>query len=156
VTAELPRNGRIAAGIYLYPVRVYYEDTDAGGVVYHASYLRFAERARSEMLRQLGVRQEEMRTADGLFLVMRRATIDFLAPARLDDDLVVATRLAAMGGASLDLVQEISRDGTLLARLGCRIACLSRSGRPTRLPPPLRAAVHSLSPISEMDCAHAR
>src|SRR5260370_25777361 len=96
---DLPRDGLIADGAYLFPVRVYYEDTDAGGLVYYANYLKFAERARSEMLRRLGIEQQRLREETGLGLVVRRCTADYLLPARLDDDLVIATRLGAVGAA---------------------------------------------------------
>jgi len=93
----LPRDGAVHDGAYLYPVRVYYEDTDAVGLVYHANYLKFAERARTEMLRRLGIEQERLRAESGVSFVVRRGTLDFRAPARLDDDLVVVTTLRALG-----------------------------------------------------------
>ena len=143
MSVELAR-GRVDDGAFLFPVRVYWEDTDAGGVVYHANYLRFAERGRSEMLRRLGIDQERLRQDDGTILVVRRSTIDFIAPARLDDELVVATRLAGLAGATLDLDQEIRRGGTALVRVASRVACLGPSGRPTRLPTALRDALAAL------------
>jgi acyl-CoA thioester hydrolase len=139
-----------------YPVRVYYEDTDAGGVVYHANYLKFAERARTEMLRALGIEQERLRQESGVSLVVRRMTVDFLAPARLDDELVVASRLAGLAGASLDLAQEIRRGDEPLVRLDSQIACLGPTGRPTRLPSALRAALAFLDEPSRMVSAHGR
>jgi acyl-CoA thioester hydrolase len=153
----LPRDGAIDGGAYLYPVRVYYEDTDAAGLVYYANYLKFAERARTEMLRRLGIEQQRLRAESGILFVVRRCTIDFLAPARLDDDLAVETRLAALGGASLDIDQDVVRDGDKLVRLAVRIACIGSSGRPHRLPPVLKAALASLSnPATRMVMAHAR
>jgi acyl-CoA thioester hydrolase len=157
VTEKLPRDGAIRGGAYFYPVRVYYEDTDAAGLVYYANYLKFAERARSEMLRRLGIEQERLRAQSGLVFVVRRCTVDFLAPARLDDDLVVETRLVALGGASLDIDQDVTRGGDMLVRLAIKIACLGSTGRPHRLPPALRAALASLSnPATRMVIAHAR
>lgn len=153
---DLPRGGLVDEGAHLFPVRVYWEDTDAGGLVYHANYLKFAERARTEMLRTLGFSQERLRGDSGTVLVVRRSAIDFLAPARLDDDLIVATRLAGQAGATLDLDQEVRRDGTPLVRLSSRIACLGPSGRPTRLPSLLRTALTSLHATSRMVTAHAR
>lgn len=152
----LPRNGLVDEGAHLFPVRVYWEDTDAGGLVYHANYLKFAERARTEMLRTLGFSQERLRGDSGIVLVVRRSAVDFLAPARLDDDLIVATRLAGQAGATLDLDQEVRRDGMPLVRLSSRIACLGPSGRPTRLPSQLRAALTSLDATSRMVTAHAK
>ena len=157
MSAELPRSGRIVGGEHHYPVRVYYEDTDAAGRVYHANYLRFAERARTEMLRCAGVEQERLRQETGVVLVVRRSTIDFRAAAVLDDDLVVASRLAAHAGAAVDIVQEIRRGGAVLAHLDNRIACLAANGRPTRLPPALLSAVALyLRPNPTMADAHAR
>lgn len=156
MTLELPR-GIVDEGAFLFPVRVYWEDTDAGGLVYHANYLRFAERGRSEMLRRLGIDQERLRQDGGTILVVRRSTIDFIAPARLDDELIVATRLAGQAGASLDLDQEIRRERTVLVRVVSRIACLGPSGRPARLPPALRTALATLDATSSgMTTAHAR
>ena len=92
-------------------LRVYYEDTDAGGLVYHANYLKFAERARTEMLRSLGFSQRRLGEAEGLGLAVRRCRAEFLAPARLDDALCVETRLTALGAASVALAQTIAREG---------------------------------------------
>jgi acyl-CoA thioester hydrolase len=157
VTDLLPRDGAVRDGAYLFPVRVYYEDTDAAGLVYYANYLKFAERARTEMLRRLGVEQERLRAETGLVFVVRRCAADYLLPARLDDDLIVETRLKALGGASLDLDQDVRRGDALLVRLVFQIACLGQSGRPQRLPPVLRAALGSLNDTAtRMVTAHAR
>ena len=157
MTGLLPRDGVISDGAYLFPVRVYYEDTDAAGLVYYANYLKFAERARTETLRRLGVEQERLRAETGLVFVVRRCTADYLLPARLDDDLVVVTRLKALGGASLDLDQDVRRADALLVRLAVQIACLGQSGRPQRLPPVLRTALASLNDTANrMVTAHAR
>jgi acyl-CoA thioester hydrolase len=155
VTA-LPREGAVADGAFLYPVRVYYEDTDAGGVVYYANYLKFAERARTEMLRHLGIGQERLRAESGVMFVVRRSAADYLLPARLDDDLVVLTRLTGLGAATLDLDQEVRRGDAVLVRLTFQIAAVGGGGRPQRLPPPLRAALHSLNETTKMVTAHAR
>jgi acyl-CoA thioester hydrolase len=156
MTGPLPRDGAVGDGAYFFPVRVYYEDTDAAGLVYYANYLKFAERARTEMLRRLGVEQERLRAETGLVFVVRRCTADYLLPARLDDDLVVATRLAALGGASLDLDQDVRRGDAVLVRLAFQIACVGQSGRPQRLPPVLRSALASLNDTTRMVTAHAR
>jgi acyl-CoA thioester hydrolase len=153
VTHGLPREGAVADGAHLFPVRVYYEDTDAAGIVYYANYLRFAERARSEMLRRFGIAAAR---DTGFVFVVRRCDAEYLRPARLDDDLVVATRLAGLGAATLDLDQEVRRDGTLLVRLALRIACLGPAGRPTRLPAALRSALATLNDNARMVTAHAR
>ena len=153
----LPREGAVADGAFLYPVRVYYEDTDAAGLVYYANYLKFAERARTEMLRCCGIDQERLRRETGIGFAVRRAAVDFMAPARLDDDLVVLTRVLGQAGAALDVAQEVRREVITLARLECRVACLGANGRPTRLPPAVRAALAVLSrPASTMVDAHAK
>ena len=157
MSAALPRHGEIAAGCHRCVFRVYYEDTDAGGVVYYANYLKIAERARTEMLRCLGVEQEKLRREAGIGLVVRRCTADFIAPARLDDELTVLTRLAAQAGAALELAQEIRRGEETLARLDSKIACIAANGRPTRLPAPLLAALATLTRhIQTEAAAHAR
>jgi acyl-CoA thioester hydrolase len=140
-----PEQGLIEGRVHRLPLRVYYEDTDAGGIVYHASYLRFAERARTEVLRCLGCDHATLR-ALGLSFAVRRCTADFLAPARLDDRLVVETRLERLGRASLDLEQRVvAADGQLLVQLAVRLALLCGTLRPARLPAALRTALGALS-----------
>lgn len=128
---------------FRYPVRVYYEDTDAGGVVYHANYLRFAERARTEFLRVLGIEQREMRETDGFAFVVRRCTVDFRAPAVLDDALEVVTRITGLRGAALEAVQEVFRQGENdpLVVMELVIAGVNGRGRPVRLPKSVRDVV---------------
>jgi acyl-CoA thioester hydrolase len=138
--ADAAGSGLADGGAHRFCVRVYYEDTDAGGVVYHTNYLQFAERARTEMLRALGLQQSTLLAEDGISFVVRRCVADFLAPAQLDDHLVVTTRVTDLRGASLDLEQTVHRDGLALVRLQVRIACRSIDGRPKRLPPQVRTA----------------
>lgn len=128
------------APIHRHPVRVYIEDTDSGGIVYYANYLRFAERARTEMLRSVGISHAEM-MENGFALAVRRCEVDYLRPARLDDDLTVETRVMELSGASIDLAQRIYGDGVELVRLLVKIVCLNRAGRATRLPDALRTAL---------------
>ena len=143
MTVHLPSS--IQAGAHRYEVRVYYEDTDAGGVVYHANYLRFAERARTEALRALGVPHAEMQSQHGLIFMVRRGKLDYLAPARLDDLLVVATEVAAIRGASASLRQTVWRDGKLLVEIGLDLACLLAADQhPHRIPPRWRDALNLL------------
>jgi acyl-CoA thioester hydrolase len=97
-------------GAHRYSLRVYYDDTDAGGVVYHANYLRMAERARTEALRAAGVAHAELTSQHGLIFVVRRINLDYIAPARLDDLLVVVTESVALGSASVELRQSIFRE----------------------------------------------
>ena len=123
------------------PVRVYYEDTDFSGFVYHASYLRFMERGRTELLRGLAGDQSELhREADGLVFVVRRMVIDYLKPARMDDALTILTRTHELRGASMHLHQEVLRGDDLLVRAAVVVACV-REGRAIRLPPGLRRAL---------------
>jgi acyl-CoA thioester hydrolase len=126
--------GIIEAGVHRMRIRVYYEDTDAAGIVYHAAYLEFAERARTEMLRCLGLDHASLRARFGLTFAVRRCAIDYRAPARLDDLLEVETRLARLGGASLDLDQRVLREPRLLTRLDVRLALLDRDLRVARVP----------------------
>jgi acyl-CoA thioester hydrolase len=129
---------------HVYPLRVYYEDTDAGGMVYHANYLRFAERARTEMLRDLGTGQQGLAEDTGLRLTVRRCLVDYRRPARLDDALEVHTRLRRLGGASAAAEQIVMRDGDAIVRLDVEVACIDDAGRPRRWPAPLRAALQPL------------
>jgi acyl-CoA thioester hydrolase len=141
MTADLPRSGAISDGAHFFPIRIYYEDTDAAGLVYYANYLKYAERARTELLRVAGFEQERLRQETGLMFVVRHCTADYRAAARLDDDLVIETRVAGVGAATLDLAQEIHRGDDVLVALDFRIACLGRTGKPQRLPPALRVAL---------------
>jgi acyl-CoA thioester hydrolase len=135
------------AEAFVWPVRVYWEDTDAGGVVYHAQYLAFMERARSEWLRGIGLHQDAMRQRDDLVFVVRAMTVDFRAPARLDDQLSVSVRLLECRGASLVLAQRIERDGALLVEAKVKIAALRASSfRPRPLPDSL---LSQLKPLLE-------
>jgi acyl-CoA thioester hydrolase len=131
-------------GAHRFGLRVYYEDTDAAGIVYYANYLKFAERARTEMLRDLGFEQEALRRTTGRVFAVRHCSADYLAPARLDDELVVETRLTAVGGASLEVAQQIRCGERTLVRLALRLACLGPDGKPSRVPPALRAALARL------------
>ena len=144
MTAE-PQSGTLAGDVHVYPVRVYFEDTDAAGVVYYANYLRFAERARAEMLRALGVPHAAMMAGDGLTFAVRRCEIDYLRPARLDDALEVHTSNIALEAASLWADQAVLRAGEVLVRMRLRLACLGAGGRPARLPRPVREALRPLA-----------
>lgn len=122
-------------GRHRYAVRVYYEDTDAGGVAYHATYLRFAERARTEALRDLGIPHAELLQRFTLMFVVRRIEVDYLRPARLDNSLTVVTEPRAVGGASVLLRQDVRGPQGVCAVLTVRLACVNPAeGRPGRLP----------------------
>lgn len=128
-----------------HPIRVYWEDTDAGGIVYHSNYLNFAERGRTEMVRGLGMKQSELADA-GFAFAVRHMDVDFLKPARLDDLLEVASTLTQVAGASMEVGQVISRldDGAELVRLHVRLAFISLDGRPARIPADLRTSLQAL------------
>jgi acyl-CoA thioester hydrolase len=129
---------------HLFPVRVYWEDTDGSGIVYHASYLRFAERARTELLRAAGFEQWSMLEQTGIAFAVRHCAIDFRRSARLDDQLVVETRVTAIGGASLDMSQAIRRNGDDIVTLLLKLACITRDGRAARMPPRLREVFNAI------------
>ena len=134
-------SGQIADGEHRYSVRIFYEDTDAGGIVYYARYLHFAERARSEILRLAGLEQSAMRENHDMIFAVRRCQVDYRRPARLDDLVEVRSRLTELRGAKLCAVQGIWRAGEELVRLVVDIASLRGDGRPTRIPAPVRAAL---------------
>jgi len=134
-------SGHMAAGEHRYPLRIFYEDTDAGGIVYYARYLHFAERARTEFLRLAGIEQTQMRAANDVVLAVRRCQVDYRRPARLDDLVEVRSRLTALGGAKLSIAQTIWRAGEELVALAVDVASVRGDGRPTRIPAPVRAAL---------------
>ena len=135
----------IPGSAFSWPARVYWEDTDAGGVVYHARYLAFMERARSEWMRALGWDQGVLRDRDDQVFVVRAMDIDFRAPARLDDQLQVSVRLLECRGASFSVGQRIERDGALLVEARVRIAALRASDfRPRPIPDALLTELKSL------------
>jgi len=127
---------------YTWPIRVYYEDTDAGGIVFYANYLKFFERARTEWLRACGVDQNRLAGESGAIFIVRSTAVDYRAPARLDDVVKVVSRIERLGRASVDFAQEAWRDGTLLATGSIRVGCVERIAlRPVAIPPPVLAAL---------------
>lgn len=140
---------------HLHQIRVYWEDTDAGGIVYHSNYLNFAERARTEMVRELGLKQSELAdNGNGFAFAVRHMDIDFLKPARLDDLLQVESTPVALGGASLEVRQVIRRldagggahdnGGVELARLDVKLAFIRLDGKPARIPAELKNSLQAL------------
>lgn len=135
---------------HVYPVRVYYEDTDAAGIVYHANYLRFAERARTEMMRCLGTEHRTLMQDEGAAFAVRSADTEFFLPARLDDALTVETSVEDVGGASMRLTQTVmgaaGEEGKPIAlvQMSVRLACIDSNLRPARLPKTVRAALQKL------------
>jgi acyl-CoA thioester hydrolase len=137
-----PTSGRAS---FTWPVRVYFEDTDAGGVVYYANYLKFFERARTEWLRTTGLAQNRLATEQNILFVVRAVEASYLRPAVLDDTLDVVTTLDKLGRASLDFAQQVRRDGQTLFEARIGIACVDRNSmRPTPIPSAVRAQLASL------------
>lgn len=123
---------------HLFSVRIYYEDTDAGGIVYYANYLKFAERARTEFLRNLGFIQSKIKAEQGVMFVVRSCMLNCLAPAHLDDVLEIKTHLNKVGHAKLGLSQIITREAQLIATLEIVLACINLEGKPVKLDGTLR------------------
>ncbi|MCL5059568.1 MAG: tol-pal system-associated acyl-CoA thioesterase [Candidatus Thermoplasmatota archaeon] len=130
---------------FSWPVRVYWEDTDAGGVVYYANYLKFMERARSEWLRAFGFEQDALRDEAGIVFVVRRVEIDYLSPARFNDALDVSVGLHEAGRASLVVRQELMRGSTCLAKAVITLACVDAVNfKPVKMPATiLQALTHT-------------
>ncbi len=127
---------------FSWPVRVYYEDTDTGGVVYYANYLKFFERARTEWLRSFGLNQDKLAQEEGLIFVVRRALLDFVRPARLDDMLEITVEPLKLARVYVELAQEARRGAQVLARAEIRVACLNlRDFRPVAMPQSLRESI---------------
>lgn len=128
---------------HVFPLRVYYEDTDAGGVVYYANYLKFAERARSEFLRSIGTGNTQLMDEFGVLFAVSGCAVKYRQPAKLDDMLEVHTELTNIGGATMSAAQTVRRDGEALVEMNVDLACLNEAGRPVRLPAPLRVALET-------------
>lgn len=126
---------------HVFPVRIYFEDTDAMGIVYYANYFKFAERARTEMIRAFGLSHTGLLGGDGVAVAVHKAVADFVSPAKLDDKLAVYTRVEEVRGASLRLSQTIRRDEVDLVRMRFKLACMTPGGRPARLPAGLKAVL---------------
>ncbi len=156
MTRSNPAQNETANSLSRFSVRVYYEDTDAGGVVYYANYLRFAERARTEWLRSMGWTHETLLAQHAMFFVVRHAAVDYVASARLDDLLAIETEIVHVGASKLDMRQYIRQDqnpeamgasrskggapGQLLAEVAVTLVTLAPDGKVVRMPPVLREA----------------
>lgn len=143
-SASIPPDGR-----HRYAVRVYYEDTDAGGIAYHATYLRYAERARTEALRELGIPHAELVRQCNLMFVVRRIEVDYLRAARLDDSLVVETEVLVAGAASATLRQTVRGPDGACAVLVVKLACVGLQAepggnKPGRVPPRWRTMLQAM------------
>ena len=136
--------GRIEGDTHVLPVRIYFEDTDFAGLVYHANFLKFCERGRSDFIRLLGIHHQDLANPDdgeAAVFVVRRVEIDYLKPARLDDVLEVVTACETIGAASLTLVQEVRRGATVLVRAKVVVVLVSEGGKPLRLGQLVRGAL---------------
>lgn len=139
--AQITGEGWLVGQCHHFAVRIYYEDTDLSGLVYHANYLRYAERARSDMLRLLGIDQRAASEAGEGHYAVAEANVRFLRPARLDDSLLVQTRCVELGAASVRLAQQVYRGDDLLVELAIRVGFIGPDGRPRRQPQPWRDAM---------------
>jgi len=127
---------------FVWPVRVYYEDTDGGGVVYHANYLKFMERARTECLRSLGFEQTELKTEMGVLFVVRELELKYRRPALFNDQLAVITKLIKMGRSLLEFEQLIERNGELLTAATVEVVCVDAAQfKPVSIPTPIRNVI---------------
>ncbi|KAA0181130.1 tol-pal system-associated acyl-CoA thioesterase [Cupriavidus cauae] len=127
---------------FVWPLRVYWEDTDAGGVVFYANYLKFFERARTEWLRSLGIEQQALADESGVVFVVRSTAVEYNAPARLDDLLEIRTRIERVGPASVQFAQEAWRGPLMLAAGTIRVGCVDRdSFRPAPIPASVLATI---------------
>lgn len=128
---------------HVLPIRVYFEDTDFSGLVYHATYLRWIERGRSDFLRSKGVHHSALIDGSGgtpAAFVVRRMSLDYLRPARIDDVLEVETRVGAVTKATLELEQTVRKDGAVLFKASVLVVLVSTAGKPLRLPKPILTA----------------
>jgi acyl-CoA thioester hydrolase len=131
-------SGRFEGSTHILPVRIYYEDTDFSGIVYHANYLRYLERGRTDFLRLAGINQSVLHAEGDIVFSVRRMLLDFLRPARMDDVVIVETSVSVMKGASITMAQRIRRGEETLLTAEVLVAAI-RDGRPARLPDAVRA-----------------
>lgn len=142
----------VSDGMHRYGLRVYFEDTDTGGFVYHANYLRFAERARTEALRAMGLPHSEMMLHHGIIFVVRHAELDYQRPARLDDWLTIETSTVSVGGASLRLSQRVRRGEETVALVDLTLVSLRlQTGRAERMPAAWRVALTTMAKAGAAD-----
>jgi acyl-CoA thioester hydrolase len=131
--------------VFDWTVRVYYEDTDAGGIVFYANYLKFFERARTEWLRAAGIGQHELLDQQGMAFVVKSASIDYIAPARLDDEIKLTTSIEKLGRASVQFFQQAWRGEQLLATANVKVGCVDAATmRPCPLPDAVAAKMHAV------------
>lgn len=141
-----PETGVWALGAHHLPVRVYYEDTDFTGIVYYANYLKFFERGRTDALRTAGLSHADLLKADPpLGFAVRKITVEYHKPARIDDALMVETRFDSLTGVRMGIIQSITRDGAVLASAEVEAVCIDMDGRPKRLPAGLKDALRKMA-----------
>lgn len=126
-------------------IRVYYEDTDVGGIVYYANYLKFAERARTEALRSLGINQSDLMRKENIYFIVRHCNIDFLRPAKLDDLLTIETLIHDINRVSINMIQDIKKDGEILVSLKVKLAIINSSMKPVKLPDYIKKSMLEIS-----------
>jgi acyl-CoA thioester hydrolase len=130
--------------VFDWTVRVYYEDTDAGGIVFYANYLKFFERARTEWLRAAGIGQQELLDREGVAFVVKNATVDYVAPARLDDEIKLTTIIDKLGRASIHFLQQAWRGEQLLTTAKVKVGCVDAATmRPRSLPDPVAVRIRA-------------
>ena len=139
------------AATHTWPLRVYYEDTDAAGVVYYANYLKFAERARTEMLHEANIDQMRLRDEQGVVFAVRACNADYQKPAKLGDEIVVETTVEKVGGASIVLRQSVLKDGVNLVVMQITLVCMHSDGRATRIPQEVRAVLQPMATTTKED-----
>jgi acyl-CoA thioester hydrolase len=144
-----PTGGRFDGPVHRFAVRVYFEDTDLSGVVYHANYLRWFERARSDMLRLLGIDQRAAQEAGEGAYAVTELTIRYVAPARLDDIVLIESRAEGLRAASCRMHQRALRDGDLLSEARLRVGFVGPGGRPRKQPDAWRSAFATIAPAPE-------
>lgn len=140
----MPIRGQMEGKVHVMPLRVYYEDTDAAGIVYYANYLKFAERGRTEMLGKAGIHLRDLKESDQVDFAIRHAEIDYMKPACLNDFLTVRTWVTGVKGASLLMEQSICREADELVRVKVRVACMHESGKPVRIPKTVKGPLDEL------------
>jgi acyl-CoA thioester hydrolase len=126
--------------VHDFPVRIYYDDTDAGGVVYYANYLKFAERARTEYMRSLGFENSKIRQDFGIIIVVKSVEADYLSPARLDDFLTIQTRLISVKNTSFVMEQKATRNDVCIFSMKIVLVCVNEDGRPSKIPEAVKTA----------------
>ena len=145
--AHEPQSGRFEGKVHILPIRIYYEDTDLSGIVYHANYLRYMERGRSEFFRSVGiVRLAQLQGPEPTAWTLRRIELEYLKPARLDDIVEVHTRATALSGARLSAEQDIFCKGTQLTRGRVEACIITLKGKPRRIPPEMREKLAKFAP----------